>query len=191
MSVLSQRSGWILLWWDICFYFLGHLVVALFFSRDRKRPKPYDFISAAALWGCSNSPFQMPLCFQPLSSSRFAVRRLSDTVLKDIDFLFSLVVIQGHFLNADYSSSVWSHGRWALSLVHWAFELLRTSEGLHIRACLKQLSPLGLVWCFILLFCLFHSYGSCRVFPLPLCNPAIGCLVHVSCSHLLILSCDS
>jgi len=44
-----------------------------------------------------------------LSSSfffSFAVQRLSDTVLKDIDCIFSFVVIQGHFLNGDRSSSV-------------------------------------------------------------------------------------
>lgn len=56
----------------------------------------------------------------------FAVQRLSDTVLKDIDFLFSLVVFQGHFLNEDYSSSVWSHGS-ELSVL--LIELLNCSEG--------------------------------------------------------------
>lgn len=113
----------------------AHMMIALFDSSlaakciinnklTRQKEAKNHQISVIKL--SSSDAFVIPM----LSSSFFfAVQRLSDTVLKDIDFLFSLVVFQGHFLNEDYSSSVWSHGQWALSLAHWAFELLRISKG--------------------------------------------------------------
>ncbi len=113
------------MWW--LHYLTPVLQSSVTSSQDRKRPKTirFQFSSLGVIKISFSNAFVFPL----LSSSCFAVQRLSDTVLKDIDFLFSLVVIQGHFLNEDYSSSVWSHERWALSLVHWAFEVLRISEG--------------------------------------------------------------
>lgn len=56
-------------------------------------------------------------------SSLFPQFRGCLKVLRDIDFLFSLLAIQGHFLNEDYSD--WRHGRLLMEMFRRSEELKR------------------------------------------------------------------